>query len=788
MQRQAPPVKYIALTTILLSGIAGPAWAQSADAVVNAGEVNAAGGGTGASNTVGTQVPTPTQVFQTPTTERVVDQAQMQTVGPAAGAAQVFGLTPGAYVNGYGNTGATKYTIALDGIGQGWGGYGGYTGGASLMVTMDGVPMVDPGTGLWASSTMPALSMFQAQQVTYGPGSAADRWYDNIGGNIEFTPNQPTKTAGGSINVTYGSYDTKVVDFSLRTGEYDGWSSILSGSYGSGNSYRTGPDGFANPSDDYAVFGKTVKTFDGGDISFGAYLARSEGYRPQVIPTSPNPQITMNGISPTGAINPGTLYSQKTSGYYSTPPEANYNKFDTQQLWTIYNKVNLDINDTTMFHNMVYYVDENRQHQRTNDAYPQGAANLMENNTPYSYWYGDKASITKTWRFNNFDVGAFVQNSQYSTQNAFFNPNAPYFGSATAPNAKFRSGLFNQLESAVYLQDDISPVSSLHIVPGLRLASFVTNYADMSQQMFPNATGTNQGALANGLPAGQSRSFVAPEPSLEVSYQALSWLNLYGSYEESYKLPQVGGGGGLYQAIGSQYAQLAHAQEFQAGFKVLKDMPEYGLHNFDFGANYFYLRYGNQTITTTNAVGTATTAFGTSDYQGFNMYADDNPLTDLHTFVNASVVKALYSNYAVGNYGAQTSYNGTHVPYTPTATLNIGGDYKFVTNGILVNPYAVYQYTGDQYIFNNVTGAPSSQTLAGYGTLNLGINAKVPVTIDNKERTLDFSLSVLNATNVRYNSYLYLSSGGYYGTSNSGYGLAYPGAPMTIYASVGASF
>ena len=128
------------------------------------------------------------------------------------------------------------------------------------------------------------------------------------------------------------------------------------------------------------------------------------------------------------------------------------------------------------------------------------------------------------------------------------------------------------------------------------------------------------------------------------------------------------------------------------------------------------------------------------------------------------------------------------MPYTPTATLNVGGDYKFVVGGVLVNPYAIYQFTGDQYIFNNVTGAPSGQTLAAYGTLNVGVNTQVPVTIDNKVRTINLSLSVLNATDNRYNSYLYLSSGGYFGTTNSGYGLAYPGAPMTIYGSVGVSF
>lgn len=784
----ARPIKRIALSTILLSGVSGMAWAQSADAPVNAGEVSAAGGGAGG-DAVGTPLPTPQQVFETPQTVRVIDKSQTQSLSPAAGAAQALGVTPGAYVNGYGSTGATKYSISLDGIGQGWGGYGGYTGGASLMMTLDGVPIVDPATGLWASASLPSLAMFQGTSVTYGPGNAADRWYDNIGGQVEFTPLQPTTKAGGTVNLTYGSYNEQVLDFSLNSGEHAGWSTVFSGSFGTGQSYRVGPDGFNNPYNDYALYGKTVKTFDGGDVSFGGYFSRSAGYRPQVIPTEPNSQITLNGISPSGAVNPGTLYSQKTSGYYSTPAYANYEKFDVNQLWTIYNKVNLSINDSTAFHNLIYYVDENRLHSRSNDAYPQGAANVVEYNNPSSYWYGDKASLTKNWLFNTFDVGGFVQNSLYNTSQSFYNPAPPYNGSQAAPNAKYRSGLFSQLDTGVYVQDDIHPLSNLHITPGIRFVSFSTSYSDAGPVNFPYATGTNQGALGNGLPPNQSRNFTAPEPSVEISYTPMKWLNLYASYEESYKTPQVGGGGGLYQAIPAQYAALAHAQEYQIGFKVLEDAPNLMLHNFDFGANYFYNRYSKQTINTALANGNATTAFGTADYQGVNVFVDDNPLMALHTFANASIVSAVYSSYFTGSLAAPTSYNGSHVPYTPTATLNVGGDYKFLAPGnIVIDPYALYQWTGSQYIFNNVTGAPSGQQLSAYGTLNVGVNATVPVMLYNKERLINLSLSVLNATDNKYNSYLYLSSGGYFGTTNSGYGLAYPGAPMTLYGSIGVSF
>ncbi len=784
-------LRRFAFSALLLASTAPLAFAQSAGTTVNAGEVSANAGQAG--ETTGTKNPTKKQVFDSGETVRVLTPEDVQGIGPAAGGAQSFGLTPGAYVNGYGNTGATKYSIALDGIGQGWGGYGGYSGNASLMVTLDGVPIVDPITGLWASASVPDFSIFQGQSVTYGPGDAQNRWYNDIGGNVEFTPMQPTAKPGGFINLTYGSYDEQMVDFGLNSGEYDGWSTFLGGSFGMSNSYRVGPDGFNNPSNDYELYSKTVKRFSHGDISFGGYFARSAGYRPQVIPTEPNPYITVNGQNPNGTPVPGTQYSQKTCGFYCTPGFNQYEKWDVNQLWMLYSRLNLYIDDGFSFHNLAYFVREDRLHSRLYDSYPLDAANQYEYNNPHSYWYGDRGWFEKKLgSMNTLSFGGYLQQAEYTTQNAFYNTSAPYFGSRSAPNAKYRSGVFNQFDGAVFLQDDFTPLPNLHITPGIRYVAFDTSYYDNAANYFPNATGHNQGAGPFGT-AG--RSFSEPEPSVEVNYQPAPWLAIYGSYEQAYKTPQVGGGGGLYQAVSPSYAGLALASEYQAGFKVLLNDPSLFLNHFDVGANYFYLRYADQAINTTLANGNGILSFGTSDYQGANFYIDDNITPQLHAFANASVVQAIYSNYVTGNLAAPTSYNNSHVPYVPDATLNVGADYKIPVGTTIFDPYLLFQYTGAQYIFNNVTAAPSNQQLASYNTLNLGFNTSTPVRLMGHEQTLKISFNVLNATNNRYNSYLFLSSGGYFGTAGnapapygSGYQLAYPGAPLTFYGSVGLSF
>ncbi len=106
--------------------------------MVNAGELAGA-----------TPEPTQQELFTSDQTFRLIDRKQIETTGPVAGAAQIIALPPGANVTGYGDTGATKYTIGVNGVSQGRGGYGGYTGGGALGITLDGVPVVDRATDLW---------------------------------------------------------------------------------------------------------------------------------------------------------------------------------------------------------------------------------------------------------------------------------------------------------------------------------------------------------------------------------------------------------------------------------------------------------------------------------------------------------------------------------------------------------------------------------------------------------------------------------------------------------------
>ena len=772
---------------LMLAAANSPASAQNA---VNAGEVSA----TSHSNAVKgvTARPTQKQVFKSGQTVRVMGRRQMDAAGPVAGAAQILAYTPGANVTGYGNTGATKYTIKLNGVNQGWGGYGGFTTSGALGVTFDGVPIPDPLTGLWQSPTIPQSKMLQNTTVTYGPGSPANRWYTNVGGSVEFTPLQPTAKPGGDLDLTYGSYHQKNLFLDLRTGTYHGWSSILALGMGNADSFRKGPDGFTSPNHNYAVFLKTVKSFRSGSFSLGAYYANSGGYRPQVIPTTANPAITMNGLPG------GQIYSQQTSGFYSTLPYTSYEKYDTNTMLLLYAKVHIRLDQTTSLHNMGWFMRITRLHSRQFDVYNTGPQQY-EWNDPHTNAFGDKLWLSEALPYNKLKLGVYYIHGTYNTRNNFHNP--AYGGSRNLVaniGGKIRSGNFNQDQVAAFLQDDIHPVPMLHIIPGIRVVHYDEQYSNNVYSDFSFAPGvvlsshcpitqasTSGNTTDQGASCGAAEQRTGVEPSISVTLNPLPWLNLYGGYQEAYKAPQVGGGGGLFQKVDPRSFRLALAQYWQVGFKV--HMPHFGyLRNFIFGAAYYHLRYADQEIDTTLGNGDVISANGTSEYNGVNIFLDDDPIENLHVFANASIQNAKYTSYVTGG----VSYSGSPVPYVPSATLNVGTYYDILRHGMVFEPRIWYQFTGSQHIFDNVTGAPSQQTMPSFGTLNLALKATVPVHLGGAlgTRYVDASVTLLNVLNKQYNQYEFISSGGYFGTSTGGYTLAYPGAPLTVYGTVGVHF
>jgi iron complex outermembrane recepter protein len=763
-------------------------------------------------------VPSREDVLLTPETLRVLDRKQLDTGGPLAGGAQMIQSTPGANVIGYGQTGATKYTVLLNGIQQGWAGENqGFTAPGSLGVTFDGVPVGDPATGLWQSATMPQNLVMQDLAVTYGPGQPMNRWYNSVGGSIEFTPVQPTVDRHLSVELTQGPYGQQNFAFVGNTGNVKGWETVLGGGLGRGDDFRPGPDGFGNPAKDGSVLGKTIKNFSAGSIVLGVFYAKSGGYRAQVIPTT---DIGLVEPAPYGSIH----YSQPTSGYYSSLPFDAYHKYDTNEMFLAYARENLFLSPTMSLQNTTFFNHIRRFHHRNADALNQGAQ-VDEWNNPHSNIFGDQAGMSVVLPLNTVNFGGFLVHELYNSHNLFFNPDFGGDGAKQIVGAgsKFRSGYFQYDNVTFFAQDDFHPIPRVHIIPGLRVNGFSTSYSNQAYRDFTLASGvipTSHCALYpsgsdpfhnvfgtptvapdgsttkdQGSLCGEHASKGAVEPSIDASVTPVDWLTIYGGYDTTYRAPALGGGGGMFQSVDPAYYILAEGKYAQFGGKVhFTHAP--GLGNFIAGINYYHLDYNNQELDYETALGVTGTAGGNSAYHGVDVFFDADPASNMHLFLNFAGEAANFTTYELGNNVAGckadpsscTLFNNLPVSYVPNYTLNTGFYYGIRHNSHeILEPRFWIESTGSQHIWNNNTGMPDNTTEPAYTVANMSFTA--PISFE--KQSFNLKVDLLNLANTQYNQNEYISSGGYFAAlfpdqNNvpSGYINAYPGAPRAIYGTL----
>ncbi|MDD2877434.1 MAG: TonB-dependent receptor [Acidiphilium sp.] len=781
-----------ALTSSLALALVAPsAFSQTvpppaaADAV-SAGQVSATGT-LAAPQSYAAQQVNPVQVFKSSQTTKVIGRRQIAAAGAVGGIAKALALAPGVNVSTYGSNGATKSSISIDGVKAGWAGFsGGNTDNGSIGVSFDGVPMVNPGNGLWQATLIPQNSLIQSIGVTYGPGNPLDRWYTNIGGGLNFVPLQPAATPSAEITGTYGSYNTRNLDFSLQTGDYHGWETVFAGGLGSADSFLKAPDGFPNGNNNYAYYFKTRKVFEGGDFSIGGYISRTPAYRPLAIPVSPIAGVSINGFN-----QPGTPYSEQTTGYYTALPGTVNRKLDRNQIALVYGQLNLDLNTITSLHNLTYFVRESRLHLTPLHDFAPGATSLEETNAPYSWMLGDKAYVELKPRFNDIAFGGYFQISKYSSQEQLWNPslgfaNAPtptnLLGSPSVPNGSFDSDNFRQKDAAIFLQDAIEPLPSLTITPGIRFVNYGTDFTPNESVYFPLAVQLNPGGVLTQFPAA-SKTFSRFEPSLGINYRAFPWLALYASYARAYRLPEFGGGTGPFVALPASQLELEQGDDYQAGVKAHWDTIG-PARDVQFGANVFHLAFAHETLPTALASGGSLLAFGSSVYNGLNIYADGSPVNSLYVFANAGFTHAFFKDFT----NATGSVHGVPISYTPDITFNAGAYYKYFAGTTLIEPRVTYQYVGAQKMYDNSQNITSNQGIAPYGVINLSAKAYVPVSgLGTRLKMLTFNLEVDNVAGLKYNPFEYISAGGLYG-AGAGAVLALPAPGRAIYGSVGAKF
>jgi iron complex outermembrane receptor protein len=347
---------------------------------------------------------------------------------------------------------------------------------------------------------------------------------------------------------------------------------------------------------------------------------------------------------------------------------------------------------------------------------------------------------------------------------------------------EYRSDYLDVTNLSAFFQDTIHPIASLDITPGVRVVQWQLNYTPFTTETYPESALLYPKGNQAKLPAA-SRSLSAVEPSVNVNWRPIRHLALFASYSEANQIPGFGGGGGPFQALPASSISLEKGQNYQAGSKIHVRHDGY-LNHFLFSANWYFTRFSDQYLPVTLANGDVVNAFGTSDYQGVNLYAVDNPLYWLHLFGNVSFQQAHFSNYEVH----EKNYAGLPVANVPDRIFNVGAYTKSYVQGVLLEPRIWIQYTGPQALFDSITKAPSATAkLPAYTVLNLALHSKLPMHMPYF-RNVGVNVDLLNVAGNRYNSYEYISSGGTYGPATKGDLIALPGAPRTFYVSLTADF
>ncbi len=763
---------------------------------INIGQVNAVTAAT-VSNFAGKKSIARKQVFHMAHAVKVIGRQELNAAGPVGGATAALTYAPGVNVSSYGSTGSSKASISINGIKTGWAGFsGGNFDNGSIGVTFDGIPMVNPGNGLWQADLVPQTLLLKAIAVSSGPGNAITQWYNNIGGSINFVPISPSRKFSAKISQTYGSFNSLNTGFTIQTGSIHGWETVFSGGLGESDSYMTAPDGFNTPSNNYAYFLKTRKMFsDGTTFSIGAYAARSAAYRPLPTPVTPIPGVSINGYQ-----EPGAAFSQATTGFYTTLPYNVNNKVDTNQIAMVYAKLFDPLGNTINLHNDAYYVEGTRVHSTPLHDYVPGSESHEELNNPHSYWLGDKLWLGFKLPYNHVDFGGYVQTSRYLSQEDLYNTslgfvNSPAVttltGSAAVPNGPYFSDVFHQLNASIFLRDVIEPIHRLRIIPSLRYINYSTDFTPNEANAFPLAYQLNQVSAVSVYPSS-STTFSRVSPSISIDWNPISWMSIYASYQTAYRQPENGGGTGPYVTVPASQVNLEKVGYCQTGIKTFwRQLGE--LRNAYFNLGLFHANFIHELLPTALSSFGFLLAKGHSIYNGINISAGTNIGYHIHTFLNASFLHAYFKSFTNGS----GTFSDIPVAYVPDKTVNLGVTGKFMVSDALVKPSLVYQYNGSQFMYSNNDNITSGEKIPSYGLVNIGFDVKVPTRRSiSWLHYLDVNAQILNLFNNKYNSFEYVSAGGAYGSGGysnptsvgQGSVLAYPGAPRAFYVTVSSKF
>jgi len=736
-------------------------------------------------------------IFKSILSEYVVNKEQLSLVPPVGGGIQALSLVPGVMVRGYNpNVGASRSQISMRGFTAGWNSATPDMNDNKLTNLFDGIPM-DNLDGEWRSSSIPFASMLQGINIIYGPGNPDTRWFDSIGGTINYIPIQPTAKAGADVNLSAGSFNAYTEEFDIRTGLIDGWSTVIAAGNTFSNDFRVQSSN--NLAKAQSLYIKTVKILENGYISFGGYAVDTVEERPNFIPVnvaydtaSPGGYVAMNGLD-----GGGQPYSQATSGFYSSLPFDLKGKTIHLDQHYLYSQLELNLTNNLTFNNTIWYKFGHDNHYAVqymdyvqNGGYP----HTEDAGIGASQTYGDKAVFNLSLPYNDVKFGGYYAN-EYWNQKSYH----PVVDGSPALNFKDDLNYYRYL--SIFLQDDVKPLKNLSITPGINFVSYNDQYVNNGcgywLQGDPNyaadCAASGEPEPSQGGAPNYTFNTNALEPSIGLNYRVLPFLALYGDYAVLYQNPD----GDSSPFTPAAAARLAPVQTFDNEFGAKFIVHHYGyLNKFIFNVNYYQDDMSRQSIQYQNPLTLVYYYSYASQFnKGYNIYLSDYPIKNLHFFADLNLQHNTYTSF-MGQDGE--SYNGYPVSNSPDENLNVDVSYKIPYKNLVFKPEIVDQYIGKQYLYSlnldpNAPFAPTNLTEPGYNIVNFNLDVKTDAfnSFIPEVKSTDINFNMYNVFDKEFNVIEYYDAGGVFGeTPAPGLGdlLAEPGMPRAFYVTLSFHF
>uniref|UniRef100_UPI0035C9482C TonB-dependent receptor n=1 Tax=uncultured Sphingomonas sp. TaxID=158754 RepID=UPI0035C9482C len=409
-------------------------------------------------------------------------------------------------------------------------------------VTYDGVPFGDTNDPTHHSTTFFPSNTIETLVVDRGPGNASQLGQATFGGTFNLFSRATRDQAGGSLEGTYGSFDTFLGRAILQTGAIDklgGTEAVFTGQFVHSDG-RTSYSKYQN----YNLFGKVV------------------------VPVSADVKLTFLATYNKNRFNQAdsdgsTLYQQSLYGKYyglnDDPKTAQYYGYNHTDKTTDFEIVKLEANlaPGAVFENRAYTYFYDNETLSASDVTVVPGAKYQTIGADGKAIAGDIPGYTKTNKYRVFGdiakvridlasfatltAGAWLEFSHTFRQQTDVDLTTGGFNyvekAVTAPPTGLNPGQvtplyvkFNQKSRGDHTEEfaelELRPIEGLKITPGFKHVDFGRKIDALYNQ-------TTRYAQRN------SNDYSADLPFVTINYQPTANLSFYGQYAKGFLAPSL---------------------------------------------------------------------------------------------------------------------------------------------------------------------------------------------------------------------------------------------------------